>query len=280
MDRESSKVILVAGGSGGLGAATARELADAGHIAYAGMGPASGRPPGVPELQGPAPAGGTRVRPVALDVADQRSVSAAVRAITAEAGRIDVVIHTIGPVPRGPLESFTPYQLAQIYDAHVLSTQRVNRAVLPQMRERRNGLLVWVVAPSDQAGPAPYLALHAEAVTTIDHLAASYARELAGFGIETAIVVSRSPASGTGRQARIVYPDDAETAHAYEGRYPGLADSVDAALAEGAVTDADVVRTARAIADVVDSPRGSRPLRVTGFQHGDRPENGRTGSGV
>lgn len=280
MDRESSKVVLVAGGSCGLGAAAARELAGAGHIAYAGMGPSAGRPPGVPELQGPAPAGGTRVRPIALDVADQRSVSAAVRAVTAEAGRIDVVVHTLGPVPRGPLESFTPYQLAQIYDAHVLSTQRVNRAVLPQMRERRNGLLVWVVAPSDQADPAPYLALHAEAVTTIDHLAASYARELAGFGIETAIVVSRSPASGTGRQARIVYPDDAETAHAYEGRYPGLADRVDAALAEGAGTDADVIRTARAIADVVDSPRGSRPLRVTGFQDIDKPESGSAGSGA
>lgn len=267
MERERSKVILVVGASGGLGAATARELAGGGHIAYAGMGPISGRPPGGAELEEHARTRGMRLRPIALDVADQRSVSAAVRAITAEAGHIDVVIHTIGPVPRGPIESFTPYQLAQIYDAHVLSTQRVNRAVLPQMRERRTGLLVWVVAPSDPADPAPYLALHSEAITTIDHLAASYARELAGFGIETAIVVSRSSISDTGRQARIVYPDDAETAHAYEGRYPGLVDSVDAELAERAVTDIDVVRTARTIAGVVDSPEGSRPLRVTGLPH-------------
>lgn len=270
MEREMSKVILVAGASGGLGAATARELADVGHIAYAGMARSADWPPDVGELDGYARAPGPRLRPIALDLADQRSVSAAVQAITAEAGRIDVVIHTTGAVPRGPIESFTPYQLAQIYDAQVLSTQRVNRAVLPQMRERRSGLLVWVVARGHLSDAAPYLALYAEAVMTVDHLAASYARELAGFGIQTTIVVSGSLASGT----RIVHPDDVETAHAYESCYPGLVESVDATLAERAVTDADVVRTARAVAAVVDSPEGGRPLRVTAFSSDDGPRAG------
>jgi hypothetical protein len=32
----------------------------------------------------------------------------------------------------GPLEAFTPEQLAELYDVNVLSTQRVNRAALPQ----------------------------------------------------------------------------------------------------------------------------------------------------
>ena len=271
MEREMSKVILVAEASGGLGAATARELADVGHIAYAGMAPSSDWPADVAESDRHTRASGAQLRPIALDVADQRSVSAAVRAITAEAGRIDVVIHTTGPVPRGPIESFTPYQLAQIYDAQVLSTQRVNRAVLPQMRERRDGLLVWVVASSHLSDVAPYLALHAEAVTTVDHLAESYAEELAGFGIQTAIVLSGSLTSDTGRQARIVYPDDVETARAYEYRYPGLVDSVDVTLAERAVTDADVVRAARAIVAVVDSPDGSRPLRITDLPLEDGP---------
>ena len=107
MEREMSKVILVAGASGGLGAATARELADVGHIAYAGMARSADWPPDVGELDGYARAPRARLRPIALDLADQRSVSAAVQAITAEAGHIDVVIHTTGAVPRGPIESFT-----------------------------------------------------------------------------------------------------------------------------------------------------------------------------
>jgi NAD(P)-dependent dehydrogenase (short-subunit alcohol dehydrogenase family) len=259
-----SKVILVTGASSGLGVATAQALASAGHTAYTGVAPAFGRLSDKPaEMDGPGHRHASRLRAVTLDTADQRSVSAAIARITAEAGRIDVVIHTMGPVPRGPVESFTPYQLAQMYDEHVLSTQRVNRAVLPQMRERRDGLLVWVVSSGDHAETAPYLALYSEAVMAIGHLGASYARELTGFGIETTIVDSGSLTPDTGRHQRVVYPDDADTVRAYEYTYPGLIDRADAILAEGAVTDEYATQTARAIAAVVASPKGSRPLRIT-----------------
>lgn len=140
-------------------------------------------------------------------------------------------------MPRGPLESFTPYQLAQIYDAHVLSTQRVNRAVLPQMRERQDGLLVWTVPANHDAEDAPYLALHTEVVTMINHLAESYAQELTGFGIETTIVVPGFLVPETGPRVRTVRPDDAKTVQAYESQYPGLVHRVDSKLAEQALME-------------------------------------------
>lgn len=264
--RVMPKVVLVTAASAGLGAATARILASAGHTAYAGVGSTSSRTSGGPvepdEPGGPAGPHRARPRPITLDIADQRSVSAAVARITAEAGPIDVVIHTMGPMPRGPLESFTPYQLAQIYDAQVLSTQRVNRAVLPQMRERREGLLVWVVSSIHGVDTALYLALHSEAVTAISHLGASYARELTDFGIETTIVASGALTPDAARHQRMVYPDDTKTLDAYEGVYPGLIDRVDAMLAQRPATDQDVIETARAIADVVACPKGSRPQRI------------------
>lgn len=259
-----SKIVLVTGASYELGAATALALADAGHIAYAGMGPVAGRLHG-----GPAPGEqhalteSARLRLLTLDLADQRSVSAAVRDVTAESGRIDAVIHMVGPVPRGPVESFTPYQLAQIYDAHVLSAQRVNRAVLPQMRERHDGLVVWVVPGRHHADATPYLALHSEGVTVTTHLAASYARELARFGVEVTTVVSGSFTADGSHLSGLVYPDDTETAAAYDGWNPGPVDSVDAVSAQRAVTDRDIARTAEAITVVVNSAKGSRPLRVT-----------------
>jgi NAD(P)-dependent dehydrogenase (short-subunit alcohol dehydrogenase family) len=259
-----SKVILVTGASNGLTAATAQALVSAGNTTYTGIAPASSPPSGdLIELDRHARGHNSRLRPITFDMADQRSVSAAVASITAEAGRIDVVIHTMGPVPRGPVESFTPYQLAQMYDAHVLSAQRVNRAVLPQMRERRDGLLVWIVSSGHEADSAPYLALHSEAIMAIGHLGASYGRELTGFGIETTIVDSGSLTPDTDWRQRMLYPDDVETVHAYEGRYPGLVARVDAMLAERVVTGADTLQTARAVAALVASPKGSRPPRVT-----------------
>ncbi|MFJ2647997.1 SDR family NAD(P)-dependent oxidoreductase [Streptomyces sp. NPDC087420] len=246
-----SKIVLVTGASGALGGATAEALADAGHVVYAGIGYAD---------TWPAPDGG-RLRPVTVDVADQRSVTAAVGGIVKEAGRIDVVVHTMGPVPRGPVESFTPYQLARIYDAHVLSAQRVNRAVLPQMRERRDGVLVWILT-SGNAGDTPYLALHSGAVAVTGHLAESYAKELAGFGVGSAIIVSGSLVPDTGERFRPVCPDDLETAEAYEARCPGLVARVDARLAAQAVTGAEAERVAQAVVAVVGGPEGGFPLRV------------------
>nr|WP_264084104.1 hypothetical protein [Pseudomonas azerbaijanoccidentalis] len=48
----------------------------------------------------------------------------------------------------GPAEAFTPEQLAQLYDINVLSTQRVNRAALPQLRKQGQGLVLWVSSSS------------------------------------------------------------------------------------------------------------------------------------
>nr|WP_052489264.1 SDR family NAD(P)-dependent oxidoreductase [Streptomyces sp. 150FB] len=265
------KVVLVTAASTELGAATATALAGAGHTAYAGIGPSPGIPvAGLAELEKQALLPDRRLRPLALDVADQRSVSAAVREITAECGRIDVVVHGTGPVPRGPVECFTPYQLAQIYDAHVLTAQRVNRAVLPQMRERRDGLLVWMLPPADRAYEPSYLALHSEAVMLIDHLAVSYARELAGFGIEVCTIVSRACATDGGGPAGLVRPDDSETAWAYDGQYPGLAGRVDGALAQQVGTRMDVVRAVEAVTSAVDSPKGNRPPRIIAARPSDR----------
>ena len=57
------------------------------------------------------------LRAIALDVRSAESVEAAVRTVTADAGRIDVIVHNVGHMVHGPLEAFTPEQLAARYDA-------------------------------------------------------------------------------------------------------------------------------------------------------------------
>jgi NADP-dependent 3-hydroxy acid dehydrogenase YdfG len=53
----------------------------------------------------------------------------------------------------------TSEQFAELYDVNVLSTQRVIRAVLPQLGAQRNGLIVWVSSSSTRGGTRPYRAL-------------------------------------------------------------------------------------------------------------------------
>lgn len=84
----------------------------------------------------------------------------------------------------GPVEAFTPEQLADLYNINVLSTQRVNRAVLPKMRAKGEGLVLWVSSSSVKGGTPPYLAPYFAAKAAMDSLAVSYAAELARFGVK------------------------------------------------------------------------------------------------
>ena len=77
------------------------------------------------------------LRTVDLDVTSEESVEAAVAAILAEQGHLDVLVHNAGHMVTGPAEAFTPEQLAELYDVNVLGTQRLNRAVLPHLRARQ-----------------------------------------------------------------------------------------------------------------------------------------------
>jgi len=199
---------------------------------------------------------------VEMDVTDQESVDAAVKQMVAEGGHLDVIVHNAGHMVLGPAEAFTPEQLVEVYDINVLSTQRVNRAVLPHLRERGDGLLVWVGSSSSRGGTPPYLAPYFAAKAAEDALAVSYAAELARFGIDTTIIVPGSFTTGTNHFAHAGHAADAEVAAAYDARYAGLMDQVAARLAELAPSNADPTEVARQIARVVDLPKGERPFRV------------------
>jgi NAD(P)-dependent dehydrogenase (short-subunit alcohol dehydrogenase family) len=258
------RTIIVTGASSGFGALTARALADVGHVVYAGIRDTEGHnAPAVTEARAYAEENDVALRTVELDVSDQASVDAAVATVTAQAGGIDVVVHNAGHMVLGPTESFTPEQLAEIYDTNVLSTQRVNRAVLPQMRTRRDGLLVWVGSSSTFGGTPPFLGPYFGAKAAMDHLAKSYAVELSRFGIDTTIVIPGAFTSGTNHFAHAMHPGDTATAETYEEFYDGLSDQVGERLAALTPPDADVAEVARAIVRVVDTPKGSRPFRVT-----------------
>lgn len=187
-----NKIVVITGASSGFGALTARALARAGHTVYASMRGTTGRNAAqVAEAADYASEHGVDLRTVELDVASAESVDRGVAAIMTKTGRIDVVIHNAGHMSFGPAEAFTPEQFAELYDINVLSTQRVNRAVLPHMRKRGAGLVVWVSSSSARGGTPPYLSPYFAAKAAMDSLAVSYAGELARWGIETSIIVPR-----------------------------------------------------------------------------------------
>lgn len=258
-----NQIVVITGASSGFGALTARALARTGQTVYAGMRETGGR--NAPALQAAADYStehGVDLRAIELDVNSQDSVDAAIAQVEADHGRIDVLIHNAGHMVVGPTEAFTPEQLAELYDVNVLSTQRVNRAVLPGMRARGAGLVVWVSSSSVKGGTPPYLAPYFAAKAGMDSLAVSYAGELARWGVETSIVVPGSFTSGTNHFAHSGRPADTAVEAEYETRYAGLMGQVAEKLAALAPADADASMVSDEIARIVSLPAGERPFRV------------------
>ena len=258
------QVVVVTGASSGFGALTARALAEAGHTVYASMRETMGRNAAqVKAVQEFATTHKADLRAIELDVASQESVDSAVRKIVEENGRFDVIVHNAGHMVFGPAEAFTPEQLAELYDVNVVSTQRVNRAALPQLRKQRRGLLVWVSSSSASGGTPPYLAPYFAAKAAMDAMAVVYAREVALWGIETSIVVPGAFTSGTNHFAHAGSPADKAREAEYEaGPYNGMADRILKGFSSIVPPDADASAVADAIVKIVDTPFGKRQFRV------------------
>src|SRR6266852_374303 len=202
-------VIVITGASSGIGLLAARALARAGHTVYASMRETKSRNASqVNEVEKYAAEYSVDLRAIEMDVSSQKSCDAAIENIISKNGRLDVVIHNAGHMVFGPAEAFTPEQLAELYDVNVLSTQRVNRAALPQLRKQRTGLVVWVSSSSAAGGTPPYLAPYFAAKAGMDALAVVYARELALWGIETSIIVPGAFTGGTNHFAHAGAPAD------------------------------------------------------------------------
>ena len=258
------KVIVITGASSGFGALSARALAKAGHTVYASMRDTTGRNAAQVEATKQfSQENNVDLRTIELDVLSEESTNSAIQKIVEENGRLDVVIHNAGHMVFGPLEAFTPEQLAQLYDINVLSTQRVNRAALPHLRKQKQGLVIWVSSSSAAGGTPPYLAPYFAAKAGMDALAVVSARELTRWGIETSIVVPGAFTGGTNHFEHSGRPADAERAAEYEnGPYKHFGEDVMKGFASIVPPDADAATVGEAIVRIVDTPFGKRPFRV------------------
>ncbi|WP_043725359.1 SDR family oxidoreductase [Kutzneria sp. 744] len=133
-----SKVVLVTGASSGIGAATARHLAAAGHRVVAG----ARRAERLAELAEPF----IDVHP--LDVTSLDSVRAFVDAAVGRHGRVDVLVNNAGVMPLSPLADLRVDEWNQMIDVNLRGVLHGIAAVLPLMRAQGGGHIVNVSSVS------------------------------------------------------------------------------------------------------------------------------------
>jgi NAD(P)-dependent dehydrogenase (short-subunit alcohol dehydrogenase family) len=124
--------VLVTGCSSGIGRATARRLLEAGHVVYA----TARRPETLTELE----AAGART--LALDVTDEESMSAAVKAVEAEHGSVGTLVNNAGYGVYGPVEEVAMSEVRREFETNVFGLGRMTQLVLPAMRGAGRGRIV------------------------------------------------------------------------------------------------------------------------------------------
>ena len=127
-----AKVVLVTGCSSGIGRATALRLVREGHIVYA----TARRADSLAELE----AAGCDT--LALDVTDEASRQAAVRAVEAAHGADGVLVNNAGYSQSGALETLPLDLFRAQLETNVVGLLRMSQLVLPAMRARRQGTIV------------------------------------------------------------------------------------------------------------------------------------------
>ncbi|MFZ0832207.1 MAG: SDR family oxidoreductase [Mycobacterium sp.] len=138
----SGRTVLVTGASRGIGRATAVEFARRGAQVFG----TSREPTDDDE----------RIAMRRLDVRSDESVRACVEHVLAQVGHLDVLVNNAGVMHEGLAEETTPQDAGALFDVNFFGVDRVIRAVLPTMRERRRGRILnvgsgaaWVGEPGE-----------------------------------------------------------------------------------------------------------------------------------
>jgi 2,3-dihydro-2,3-dihydroxybenzoate dehydrogenase len=143
-----SKVALVTGAAGGIGAAVVRALADRGAAVAAVDRDADG----VREVARKVAAGGARVEGFAADISRPADVAAMVESVERALGPVEMLVNAAGVLRLGPATALTDEDWADTFAVNATGVFLVSRAVVEKMVRRSRGSVVTVA--SNAAGTA------------------------------------------------------------------------------------------------------------------------------
>ena len=168
------RTVLLTGGSSGIGAATARLLAESGITVYAGS------------RRGTVEKPANGIVPIILDVNDSASLEAAVKRIVEERGRLDAVVCNAGNGSYGPVEKATDEELR---------SHKTIQACLPVFRRQGFGRIITITSVMAIL-QLPFQGFYSAAKAALLSLSESLSMELKGTGIECCSILPGDVATG------------------------------------------------------------------------------------
>ena len=165
-----NKVVLITGGSSGIGKSIGEYLHHKGFVVYG----TSRNPERIQNSVFPL---------LALDVRNVDSIQAAVAKIIATSGRLDIVINNAGVGITGPLEEIPTEEIKNNFETNFFGPIEVMKAVLPQMRAQKSGLIINVTSIAGYMG-LPYRSVYSASKGALELITEALRMEVKSFGIQ------------------------------------------------------------------------------------------------
>ena len=169
--------ILITGCSTGIGRAVALALLDRGHTVYA----TARRVDTLADLE----AKGARILP--LDITNEKSMAAAVRAIETEYGAVGTLINNAGFAKYGAFENVPLDEARRQLETNVFGLARMTQLVLPAMREAGRGRIINVSSMGGRV-TFPFGTWYHVSKHSVEALSDTLRQEVRGFGIDVVIM--------------------------------------------------------------------------------------------
>ena len=224
-----SKVILITGGSSGIGKSIGEYLKDNGYDIYG-------------TSRNPDRYADTKIKLVQLDVSNQLSIENAVSKVIEDAGRIDVLINNAGAGITGPVEETPQEEILRNFNTNFFGPINVIKAVLPQMRDQNSGLIINITSIAGYMG-LPYRGIYSASKGALELITEAFRMEIKDFNIQmtnVAPVISGSP---------------------YEKSYGSVLRSIDEHVDEGD----DPILVSKMILKIIKTPNPKIHYKVGAF---------------
>lgn len=165
-----SKVILITGGSSGIGKSIGEFLTKKGFKVYG----TSRNPERYKASSFPI---------IALDVKDVNSINNAISTVIKAENKIDVVINNAGVGITGPIEETPEDQIRHNFDTNFFGPINVIKAVLPQMRMQNSGLIINITSIAGYMG-LPYRGIYSASKGALEIITEAFRMEIKDFNIK------------------------------------------------------------------------------------------------
>ena len=176
-------VVLVTGGTDGLGRATAMLLASQGYRVFAAGRNQQKRA----ALERLAEEKNIALDTLELDVTSDESADRAIAEIARRAGPVDVLVNNAGVAIAAAMEEITMEDLRKQFETNVFSMVRMSHRVLPGMRARGRGCIVNMSSIAGRTSN-PLMGPYSASKHAIEAISDAMRMELARFGIRVVMI--------------------------------------------------------------------------------------------